>query len=428
MRQSVRPVDGASGIADVSSGSQEAIRQRRLCLDSRSKKTSVRVNDDSRIVMHRASILLLCCIVLTTLALKNAGVAQAEATSSPTVVVQIDLTAAEAILEAATSDPAHAAESADTALELAPVTAMIAKEHKYNVNATAATFRADVISAAAGLPTRVFPLKAVRDDPKPAREMLASLRSNRAVIAKRLGDGLQSFAPDGTAISATLIILLGSNQYGWVPDQKATVFYADVGRHLGDVDGLMALAAHELFHVVQGVSQPEWSPLFAELPKTAPQVVRIRHQLRAAFANLVIEGMATYVGDPDAWGATHEGFDHDKREYARELARSSETFALFDTIIYRLARDSHAPQDLLLTIGFGGSWDQTGYYVGYQMAKVIDRFLGRDRLRALVARTPEEFLSDYITVAQAHPDDPAVKLLAKPTIATVQYLTTHSGR
>jgi hypothetical protein len=373
--------------------------------------------------MPKLKAAVFCC----TLVLMGAGVALAEATSSPTVVVLIDLTAAEAILGAATSDPAHAAESADAALELAPVTAMIAKEHKYNVNASAATFKADVIAAASGLPTRVFPFKELRDDPKPARDMLVSLRSSGAEIAKRLSDGLQSFAPDGTAISATLIILLGSNQYGWVPDQKSTAFYADVGRHLGDVDGLIALAAHELFHVVQGFSQPEWGPLFVELPKTAPQEVRIRHQLRAALTNLVLEGMATYVGDPDAWGATHRGFDHDKREYARELARNSETFALFDTIIYRLARDSDAPQDFLLSIGFGGSWDQTGYYVGYQMAKAIDRFLGRDRLRALVARTPEEFLGDYITVAKAHPDDPAVKLLAKPTIATVQYLTTHPG-
>ena len=362
-----------------------------------------------------------CC----TNAVISAGLLQAETTSPPMVTVQLDLSAAEAILDAVTSDSAHAAGAAAAALQLAPVSAMIAKEHKYNVNASAETFQADVIAAAAGLPTRVFPFKALRDDPKPAQDMLTSLRAKRAAIAKRLSNGLQSFAPNGAAISATLIVLLGSNQNGWVPDQKSTVFYADAGRHLGDVDGLVALAAHELFHVVQGLSQPDWSAVFAELPKTCPADARIRHRLHAALTNLVIEGMATYVGDPDAWGATHEGFDHDKREYARELARSSETFALFDTIIYRLARDSDAPQDLLLSIGFGGSWDQTGYYVGYQMAKAIDRFLGRDRLRALVALTPEEFVRDYIVVAKAHPHDPGVKPLGNTTIATVEYLTSH---
>lgn len=371
--------------------------------------------------MPRLEAAVLGCMFV----LIGVGVAKAEATSSPTVLVRIDLTAAEAILNAATSDPAHAAESADAALKLAPVIAMIAKEHKYNSNATAATFRADVIAAASGLPTRVFPFKGLKDDPKPARDMLASLQSNDADLTKRLSEGLQSFAPNGTVISATLVALLGSNQYGWVPDQKSTAFYADIGRHLGDVDGLMALAAHELFHVVQGVSQPEWGPLFVELPKTAPQAVRIRHHLRAAVTNLVIEGMATYVGDPTAWGAIHKGFDHDKREYERELARSTETFALFDSIVFRLARDADAPEDLLLSIGFGGSWDQTGYYVGYQMAKVIDRYRGRDRLRALVARRPEEFVDDYIAVSKAHPDDPALVPLAQPTIATVQYLMAH---
>jgi hypothetical protein len=361
-------------------------------------------------------------------AIIGSGYAQAAASTPPSVTVDIDLSAAEVILAAATSDPEHAAEAAEAALRIPAVTALIAKEHKYNLNASGETFRSDVVAAASGLPTRVFPLKRLRDDPKPVRDMLETLRTNRVAIARHLGEGLQSFAPDGTNINAQLIVLLGSNQYGWVPDQRSTAFYADAGRHLGDVDGLVALAAHELFHVVQGLSQPDWSPLFAELPTTSAADARLRHHIRAALTNLVIEGMATYVGDPDAWGANHEGFDHDKREYARELARSTETFALFDTIIYRLARDSDAPLDVLLNIGFGGSWDQTGYYVGYRMAKVIDGFRGRARLRALVALTPEEFVGDYIVAANLHRDDPEVTPLAAATIATVLKLTGRDNR
>jgi hypothetical protein len=352
-------------------------------------------------------------------ALASAGHAAADAAARARFSVNVDTSAAEAMLAAATSDPVRAADEADAALRLPTVLALIAKEHKYNAAASAETFRADVIAVANGAPARVFPLQPLHDNPAPSRSMLELIRAQRGELAARLGEGLRAFAPDGVTIEATLAIVLGSHQHGWVADQKATVLYVDAGRHLGDVEGLLALSAHELFHVIQGALQPDWGPMFAAAPATWPAQKRIAHNVHAALTNLVIEGMADYVGDPEAWGANRPGFDRDRREYARELARSQETFALFDTIVYRFAHDEDAPLDLLLTIGFGGSWDQTGYYVGYAMAKAIDHHLGRVRLRALVALPPEAFVSDYIAVARDHAHARDITPLAPSTIATV---------
>jgi putative zinc-dependent peptidase DUF5700 len=339
--------------------------------------------------------------------------------------VEVDPSPAEAILAAATSPATAAGAAADAALALPAVTALIAKEHRYNAKASAETFRSDVLAVAAGMPTSAFPLKAIRADPSRYRRTLEEIRARQDEIAKRLGEGLEGFAPDGTRITAKLALVIGSDQYGWVPEQKSTVLYVDAGRYLEDVDGLVAVAGHELFHVVQGSWQPDWGPVFASAPTEAPAAARTRHNVHAAFVNLAIEGMATYVGDPARW--CKSGCKADKKEYARELARSGQTFALFDTIVYRLAQDETAPLDTLLTIGFNGSWDQTGYYVGYRMAELIERYSGRERLRSLVALSAEDFLAEYVAVVKAHPDDPHAVPFAPATVAALMDVRSAGG-
>jgi len=138
--------------------------------------------------------------------------------------------------------------------------------------------------------------------------------------------------------------------------------------------------------------------------------------------NLVIEGMATYVGDAARYPSPGPRLTREQGELRRELGRAGDIFGLFDTILYRARHDPDAPLATLLRIGFGGQWDQTGYYVGYRMAKTIDRYAGRDRLRALVTVPPEAFVAEYIRIARAHPGDPEITPLAPASIATVEEL------
>jgi hypothetical protein len=56
------------------------------------------------------------------------------------------------------------------------------------------------------------------------------------------------------------------------------------------------------------------------------------------------------------------------------------------------------------------------------MARTIDRYAGRDRLRALVTLPPEAFVGQYIAIAQTHPDDPEITPLAPASISTVKEL------
>jgi hypothetical protein len=313
------------------------------------------------------------------------------------VSVTIDTTAAEAVLKAITGEPRDAESLAQAALKLPGIQAMIAKEHRYLPAASADSFLAAVVETAQGRSGDPFPLREIRENPAQVRALLADLVARNTQLSQRLADRLRMFAPPGLTLHTTLAVVLGSHQNGWVPDQKTPVFYIDAGFQSGDTDALIAVAAHELFHVVQGAVQPDWNAVLAAFTRGSPERREV-HNVHAALLNLVIEGMADYVGDPRALPGTGPGITRARREYGRNLARNSESFALFDTIIYRLNKDPDAPLESLLNIGFGGSWEQSGYYVGFAMASAIDRYAGRERLRKLVALPPEDFVLEYVAV------------------------------
>jgi hypothetical protein len=332
--------------------------------------------------------------------------------------VAIDTSAAEAVLAAVTSDSAHVDALAEAAVGLPAIQAMLAKMKKYNAGASPESFRSALIAVAGGGHASLFPLEAIRSNPAMVRGLLDSLSVHREEMTARLRDRLAEFVPPGLAIDTKLVVVLGSNQNGWVPDQKTPTFYIDAGFQSGDADNLIAVATHELFHVVQGAVLPDWNPVFAEATGSDATAHEM-HNVHAALLNLEVEGMADYVGDPRVLPGSGPGIARARREYDSNLARSSESFELFDTIIYRFSHDATARQSPLINISFGGAWGQTGYYVGYRMAKAIDRYRGRARLRALVALPPEDFVADYVAIAQAHPSDPEITPLDASTVQAV---------
>ena len=357
-------------------------------------------------------------VTLAALAAAMIGLGGHAIAATPKFDVRVDTSGADVVLAAALSDPVHAAAAADAALENPAVLALIAKMGKYDKAVTADAFKAAVVEVARGGSGAPFDLARLRKDPDPTRRMLARLKSDGETIAARIAERLSAFTPAGLDLQTRLFVLVGSNQNGWVPVQTVPDFYVDLGFHGEEVESVMAVASHELFHVVQGKLRPDWTAEFKDRPDLPPDG-RGLHRAHAVLENLFLEGMATYVGDATAFTATGPHIARDQRELKRNLARADEIFALFDTVLYRARHDPDAPLDTLLNIGFGGAWDQTGYYVGYRMAQVIDRYLGRERLRTLVTLPPEAFISDYIALSQAHRDDPQITHLSSATVATV---------
>jgi len=367
-------------------------------------------------------------MTLTSLLMLGATLVFGETTSGPRPAafsVTLDVSGANAVLAAALADTVDAAAAADAALRNDAVRAMIVKMAKYDSTVTPAAFKAAVLRLSRGGDGAPFDLARLRADPASTRRMLARLTTDSAVIARRLADRLRSFTPDGMNVQATLHILVGAaHQNGWVPEGNHTDFYLDLGFHREEVESMINSASHELFHVVQELAQPDIGAQMSDRPNLGVDA-RERHRARAILLNLVIEGMASYVGDPSIYQATGPRMARDQKELQRELDRAGDIFALFDTILYRSAHDPDAPLGTLLRLEFAGSWDQTGYYVGYRMSKVIDRYAGRDRLRALVGAPPADFVMEYIRIARAHPADPEITPLAPASIATVEALARH---
>ena len=355
------------------------------------------------------------CVVALAIAARLSG---ACAQPQSGLSVTIDTSAADAVLKAVTGEASDAQSQARAALLLPGVQAMIAKEHRYVPAASAESFLSAVAEAAEGRGDDVFPLREIRDNPAQIRGLLTSLASRKAELAERLTDRLRMFAPPGLTLHTTLAVVLGSHQNGWVPDQRTPVFYIDAGFQSGDADALIAVAAHELFHVVQGAVQPDWSAALEPSGSGSPDI-REMHNVHAALLNLAIEGVADYVGDPRAFPGIGPGIVRARSEYARNLTRSRESFALFDTMIYRLYSDPDAPLESLLNIGFGGSWGQSGYYVGFAMASAIDRYAGREKLRQLVASPPEDFVLEYIAVEKRAADRDLIRLAVSSAAAVL---------
>lgn len=351
--------------------------------------------------------------VVLVLCVFASGVLTARAAAPARFHVSIDTSGARAVLAAATTDPDHAPALADIALANPAVQAMIAKMARYDPTVTPERFRAAIISEAAGGSGSPFDLDRLRKDPEPTRRMLDRLDHDNAEIARRMAERLGSFTPDGMTVNAEMHVLVGaSHQNGWVPGVTPN-FYVDLGFHGEEVDSLVNVADHELFHVIQGMANG-WEALQEDKPDL-PVDARERHRARQLLANLVEEGTATYVGDPLLYSNAGPHLARDQREVTRYLDRAPQTFALFETMLYRARHDPDAPIDDLDALTCAGSWNQTCYYMGYRMTKAIDRYEGRGRLRELLRKPPEVFVADYIALSHAHPDDPEITPLAKAT-------------
>ncbi|HEU4522590.1 MAG TPA: DUF5700 domain-containing putative Zn-dependent protease, partial [Thermoanaerobaculia bacterium] len=224
----------------------------------------------------------------------------------------------------------------------------------------------------------------------------------RDVIAR-----MRPYAPDGDFKSSLTLVAAGSSD-GFSPGRGQ--LYVAVDYFRDDWDGLIVLAAHELYHAVQS----------AVLDASGVQV-RIngleggtREATRLLLTTLK-EGTGSVVGDPltvsnpgnyNAWFA---------QKYRRNLDRIHQNFALFETMLFRLAKDD-VTFEKLYSLGFSGGWDSPLYFVGYRIARVLEKYDGRDAIRKMWSRSPVEPFLRYAALARRNPGDRDIVPLSESTV------------
>ena len=339
------------------------------------------------------------------------GAALAVPPAAAAITINIDLDAARAILALPGTTSSEA--ELEAIASLPGVEALIRQGARFNPQHTKENFVAGLRDFAAGRDPQPDPFRftRVRERLTETRALVKRIEQDPDVLRRDVIARMRPYAPDSD-FTTTLVLIAGGTSDGFSPGRGH--LYVAVDYFRDDWDGLVLLAAHELYHVVQAVVLEESG--------VQARVNRMNGRPKEAAALLLTtlkEGTGSVVGDPRtvATPGSYNSWFTDK--YKRNLDRLPQNFALFETLLFRLAHDD-VPLARLYNLGFSGTWDSPLYFVGYRMAQVLEKYDGRESIQRAWSRPPAEFFRRYIALAREHPDDKDIIPLSDSTVKIVE--------
>jgi hypothetical protein len=235
------------------------------------------------------------------------------------------------------------------------------------------------------------------------RALIDELKGDTNLLAEVTAP-ISRYMPPLPHFTATVYEVAGGVSDGFVPeDETQPAFYMAMNRAEGDAQGVKLNMTHELYHVVQRMARARVPGLDAQVfnPDTAPAPVRL-------LTVILDEGTATYVAEPALaktsffrrfgpyvrmWRASY------KKNAPREKIAAN--FAEVDRLLSGLRTGTMTwkqASDVVFT-GYGPG----PYFVGYEMAKAIDRRHGPERIASLLQQHPAAFFRTYIDVYRENP-------------------------
>ncbi|HEY0615632.1 MAG TPA: DUF5700 domain-containing putative Zn-dependent protease [Candidatus Elarobacter sp.] len=339
---------------------------------------------------------LWCMLVLASL-LASAFVLPASG-ASPNVRIAFDFASLKATVDAL-EDPSLTLGRARAVAALPGPRATIAQTSRFDKAATAERYAESLLaaahgSAAAGDPFAFDAVAAKKAEIAALTAIIA--RSPETFMAPVLQRDL-AYSPQNANVLVHVVPVLGGTSDGW---SRGDTFYIALHYFGNDVPALQSLLAHECYHVIQSSVRSR---------ATGPEPSERARAALALFRSLEDEGTASLVGDPAAFPGDGAYSRFLKQKYRRNENRIVEAFELFTSLLYRTYSDESASPNALYDLGFSGTWDSSAYFVGYRMAKVIERYRGRVAIGGLIATaSPLDFVRAYAEIAAAHPADPDI--------------------
>lgn len=247
-----------------------------------------------------------------------------------------------------------------------------------------------------------FNWKLVKSKLTEIRELLSYITRDKEKFMAEVRALIQPFMPSGLTAQARANFLAGGGSLGFTIGSDPT-FNVALQKIGNDIEGLKFLVAHELYHTLQDIGQQRRSYTKNESG--------LSYQQKTSYYlcyNLWAEGIANFVGDmsllkePNAFSREQAGL------YQKNRERRYQNFQLFEALLYRQFNDSTMNYGETYNIAFTTAYDETSYFVGYEMARQIAKHKGNQAIAALLTKDPIRFLSEYIELYKTLPEDKSI--------------------
>lgn len=232
--------------------------------------------------------------------------------------------------------------------------------------------------------------------------LIRHVDQNKESFLREITEMIAPYSPSNLDISVKACFLAGGGSLGFTLGYENT-FNVALQKLNGDIGGIKLLVAHELYHIVQETAQKNVKAAWVNPP----------YFLEASavlLENLWAEGTANYVGDFSAYKGNSDFAKEQIDQWRKNAERKRENFLLFESILYKCYNDTAAKHfDRYYNIGFTTAYDETAYFVGYEMAKAIVKYKGKDVLAMFASADPVLFIDAYIKLYKEKNDDRLIR-------------------
>lgn len=285
----------------------------------------------------------------------------------------------------------------DAALQMPGNLALVKKSNQTGASNTTDDLRSALRNAKDGKTPDpdLFGIGRLRKDLKDAQDLLALLDRDAERIVGNVCETLAPYLPEGYEGNIQVYILAGGYATGFTFDE-GTDFYLAAQRIGNDPAGLELIIVHELFHLVQTAFSPLSVSRMEQIQKAYP----VKSRALAHLFNGYLEGGASWVANADHYsgdGRTINFFKDAQGRYTKQFKR---LFVTFEAYLYQLYNDPEADANRIYSAGFMD--DGPLYYVGFYMARELEKEKGTQIIRDLLSQPPTAFYQQFQALCHAN--------------------------
>jgi hypothetical protein len=271
---------------------------------------------------------------------------------------------------------------------------LVKKIQSYDQRATADSYISGLKTMVSGkeLTEDPFQWKKVFVQRNQIDSLIEFLEKNESSVKQQIVQALLPYTPSSAKTDVQIHFILGGSSDGFAPNNQH--FYIALHYFDTDVQGMIKMMTHELYHCIQAEFQNDQAR--SGLSKTASNLYDL---VRMTYK----EGSAVFVGGSFLGQSTGKYSEWYGEKFKRNIEAINDNMALFDLIAFRLINDSTEKFSTYQKFGFSGKWDSRFYFLGFLMAQAIDKYKGKEILIQSLTN-PVLFFKTYIDLYNQHPD------------------------